>query len=171
MKTNNAPVTDPCKALELLRDTGQRALAAHDALSEAWRSLSVPDIATCCSKDDISLLRDLIRSRIYPINAFELLARIDLSSAMQALLRWYLGKGVSPDTKFGGYTFELSTMLDDLNEIAGENALRQLIHLDSFDRDRLDDPRVREAFCDALDIAPQDFNGWLACSATSSSET
>lgn len=81
---------------------------------------------------------------------------------MQALIHWYLGKGVHPDNKFGGYTFELSTMLDDLREIAGEYALWQLIHLDAFDRNRLDDPRVREAFCDALDISQQDFGDWLA---------
>lgn len=170
MQTNEHLLSDACRALDALRVAGRNVLGAHDALLEVWRSLSVPDVARCCTGADIELLRQLIKSRIDPLNAFELLAQVDVSSAMQALLGWYLGKGVDPDTKFGGYTFELSTMLDDLYEIAGEDALRQLIHMDAFDRNRLDDPRVREAFCDALDIAPQEFAVWLASSTAVSSE-
>ena len=161
-QTNEEHLTDPREALEALRAAGQNALDAHDALRDVWRSLSFPDVARCCSSADIELLQQLIKSRIDPLNAFEMLVRIDPRTAMQALIHWYLGKGVHPDNKFGGYTFELSTMLDDLREIAGEYALWQLIHLDAFDRNRLDDPRVREAFCDALDISQQDFGDWLA---------
>jgi hypothetical protein len=118
-------------------------------------------VAQCCTQADVKWLRELMVRRIYPANAFELLARIDADAAIEALLDRHLGDGVDPDTKFGGYLFELATMLDDLVEIAGPDALRQLIQRDGFGRKHLSDRRVIAAFSDALDLDAQQWDTWL----------
>lgn len=151
---------------QIFRSVAKEAIESHDALAELWRKMPVAETAQRCGESDIELLRQLIEYRIYPVNAFELLARIDLRQAYSALLSLYVGKGVNPDGKFGGYYFELSVMLDDLKEIGGEEALRSLIALDGFDRGKLTDPRVATSFSDALDIEPHEFNDWLNASPT-----
>lgn len=151
---------------QAFRSAAKEAIESHDALADLWRKMPVAETAHRCGESDVALLRQLIEYRIFPVNAFELLARIDLREAYSALLSRYVGKGVSPDGKFGGYSFELSVMLDDLKEIGGEEALRGLIALDGFDRRKLTDPRVINSFSDALDIEPHEFNDWLNASPT-----
>lgn len=151
--------------VETFRSMAADAISSHDAIMELWRKLPVAETARHCDQTDVELLSKLIKYRIYPANAFELLARVDLDRALEALLRRYVGVGVSADRKFGGYYFELSVMIDDLKEIAGEQALRRLISLDGFDRGKLTDPRVVSSFTDALDIEPKDFNQWLDSAA------
>ena len=131
---------------------------------ELWRTLPMADTARRCDEHDIELLCELITRRIYPVNAFELLARIDLNAAFRVLLDLYVSSQVNPDRKFGGYYFELSIMLDDLKEIGGEQALRRLLALDRFDRRKLADHRVVDAFSEALEIEPEEFQTWLASS-------
>ncbi|HEX7380384.1 MAG TPA: hypothetical protein VF278_24930 [Pirellulales bacterium] len=149
---------------QAFRLAAKEAIESHDVLAELWRQMPVAETAQRCAESDIELLRQLIEYRIFPVNAFELLARIDLRQAYSALLSRYVGKGVSPDGKFGGYYFELSVMLDDLKEIGGEEALRSLIALDDFDRRKLTDPRVVNSFSDALDMEPNEFDAWLNAS-------
>lgn len=152
--------------IQSFRSMAAEAIESHNALSELWRKLPMPDAARHCDETDVELLHKLIKYRIYPVNAFELLARIDLDQALQALLSRYVGEGVSPDGKFGGYSFELSTMIDDLKEIAGEQALRRLISLPGFDHKKLADPRVIASFADALDIEPDEFQQSLHSGAS-----
>lgn len=147
--------------VQSFRSLATEAIEAQDALSELWRNLRVADAAKRCDETDVELLKKLIKLRIYPVNAFELLAQIDLELAFQALLSRYVGQGVSPDGKFGGYFFELSTMLDDVKEIGGEQALRRLISLPGFDHKKLADARVIASFADALDIETNEFHQWL----------
>lgn len=146
---------------QAFRLAAKEAIDSHDAMMELWRTMPVTETARRCGESDVALLRQLIEYRIFPVNAFELLARIDLRQAYSALLSRYVGKGVSPDGKFGGYYFELSVMLDDIKEVGGEEALRNLIALDGFDRGKLADPRVINSFSDALDIEPHEFKDWL----------
>jgi hypothetical protein len=147
--------------IEGLRSAARQALEAQDQLLNAWRSLDSSDLDSLCEQDDLELLKQLILRRIYPVNAFAVLARVDKYAAIDVLISLYLGDSVDPDRKFGGYTFELSSILDDLREIHGETALRELIDHPKFNKIRLSDSRVIEAFSDSLDIDASLFSGWL----------
>ncbi|HET6878805.1 MAG TPA: hypothetical protein VFI31_01470 [Pirellulales bacterium] len=154
------------KTLEELRTAAADAMTASKGLFEVWRELPVSEVAQCCTQADVGWLRELIIHRIYPVNAFELLAHIDVDSAIEALLDRYLGEAVSPDTKFGGYSFELDTMLDDLVEIAGPDALKRLVQRNGFGRKHLNDRRVTDAFADALNLDAKQWNTWLKSNLT-----
>lgn len=151
----------PKEALQELRDAARQAMAADTSLSRIWRDLPVAEVAEVCTSADAAWLRELMIRRIDPVNAFELLAHIDLNAAIEALLDRHLGEGVDPDRKFGGYSSELSIMLDDLVEIAGPDALRQLLRREGFGRKHLKDRRVIEAFSEALDIDEKQWETWL----------
>jgi DNA-directed RNA polymerase alpha subunit len=113
------------------------------------------------SAADKDVLCNLIISRIDILNSFELLVRLDPDRALRVLTRCYLGKGVSPDTKHGGYESELSIMLDDIVEISGEPTLRKLVKL-NIDEETMKDKRVIRSFCDALSLdAEIEFLHWL----------
>lgn len=150
--------------LDGLRAAAAQALTTNKALFEVWRELPVSEVAQCCTQADVKWLRELMMRRIYPANAFELLARIDVDAAIEALLDRHLGAGVDPDTKFGGYLFELATMLDDLVEIAGPETLRRLIQRDGFGRKHLNDRRVISAFSEALELNEEQWDGWVKSS-------
>lgn len=152
----------PSGEAEAWRSAAEHALQAHDELLDAWRRQKASVVLPHATSEDVELLRQLIVRKIYPVNAFEVLARIDHSAAIEVLLARYLGDGVDPDTKFGGFTFELSSMLDDLKEAHGQSALRSLIENPRFRRDLLMDPRVIEAFTNALDMSPDEFPHWAA---------
>lgn len=149
------------ETVQKLRSAAEQAMTAEAALFEVLRELPVAEAARNCTAADVAWLRELIIRRIYPANAFELLAHIDVNMAIEALLDRYLGEFVCPDTKFGGYSFELATMLGDLVEIAGPDALRQLLRCDGFGRKHLKDRRVIDAFSEALDIDEKQWEAWL----------
>src|SRR5580704_3239967 len=134
---------------EGLRTAARQALKAQDDLLHAWRSLSPTDHDDFVKNGDLELLQQLIARRIYPINAFSVLVKCDKHAALEMLLARYLGDAVDPDTKFGGYVFELSSMIDDLRVAHGEVALRELIEHPRFNKLRLNDERVVEAMTDS----------------------
>jgi hypothetical protein len=111
---------------------------------------------------DNDRFRNLVLHRIYPINAFEAVSRLSIDDALSLLLRRYAGKHAEPDGKFGGFSFELSSMLDDLFHHHGEEGLRRLISMPDFNRDALSDPRVVASFCEALDMDHNEFRNWIA---------
>jgi hypothetical protein len=147
--------------LALLRSAGRRALEAQDELASVWKHLNEKEIAQAATPDDSELLCQLILRRIYPTNAFAALANVSPPVAQQMLLARYLGKGVDPDTKFGGFSYELSSMLDDFYMASGERGLRELVRHPQFDRNCLDDPRVVDALSEALKIRPEELPEWL----------
>jgi hypothetical protein len=147
--------------VEGLRSAARQALEAQDKLLHAWRSLTSADYNFFDKCRDIDIMKQLVWRRIYPINAFAVLVKIDKYAALDLLLTLYLGDTVDPDAKFGGYVFELSSMLDDLREACGETVLRELINHPKFNKRRLNDSRVVEAFTDSLDIDPTHFIDWL----------
>jgi hypothetical protein len=152
--------SDTNASAEALRLAARRAIEAHDELSAQWRSSQSASICLQ-SAEDVELLKQLVLRRIDPVNAFAALCRIDKSGAIAVLLRRYIGEGVDPDRKFGGFGSELWIMLDDLCEEHGEDALRDLVHHPQFNRSALRDPRVVEAFADSLDIEVGKFPDWL----------
>jgi hypothetical protein len=147
--------------LAALRSAGQKALQIQDVLLKAWRNLNEDEQARASTPEDVELFRQLILRRIYPINAFAALAKVSPELARDMLLSRYVGKGVNPDCKFGGFSFELSNMLNDFRLAGGEQALRDLICHPHFNRENLKDPRVLEAFTEALDMEPEDILRWL----------
>lgn len=145
---------DPAGAYRI---AAARAIAAHDTLLEANRSLGHHVLAPA----DVPLLRELVIRRIDVLPAFEQLVKLDAAVAREVLLDRWLGGDVDPDTRFGGFTFELTAMLDDLRQIAGEAALRAVIADPRIAPDRLADPRVLESLGQALDLAHDDVSAWI----------
>ena len=144
-----------------LRAAASDALRSHDKLLEIWRHVDESKLARDATAGDIEILRDLIIRRIYPVNAFCLLVQIDRDGAIEILLSRYLGTAVDPDTKFGGFEFELAAMLDDLQEVGGVECLERLIKHPTFSIGRIADPRVRRVFSDVLHIDEAQVNAWV----------
>lgn len=147
--------------LENWRSIARQALEVHDKLLNAWRALDDRELRDLSSAEDTEVLKQMIVRRIYPVNAFAALAVVDRQGAIDVLFSRYLGIGVDPDSKFGGYCFELSTMLDDLRESYGEAVLRELICDRRFNRNLLHDKRVLEAFMEALEIDHEGLTSWF----------
>ncbi|MCA9691911.1 MAG: hypothetical protein R3A51_20705 [Nannocystaceae bacterium] len=145
-----------------LIDRIDAALAAVRALGAAFGE----EAPALSRRDDEALaalasgLEALILARVEVLNAFELLIRISPERAITMLLRLYLGSGVSPDTKFGGYESELDVALDDLRELAGERALQRLVCSSQFDVEKWQDPRVLRSFAGALSTDAAGVAAW-----------
>lgn len=151
--------------MEKLRRAGSEALRCHDVLLEAWRALQESDIAEA-TNEDASFLRSMIIRRIYPVNAFGLLVRIDQDAAIEVLLSRYLGVDVDPDTKFGGFEFELATMLDDLLEIGGTHRIAQLVSDSRFSIERMEDLRVLRVLGGVLQMEDEMVPNWIRSQRT-----
>lgn len=153
-----------------LRTEIRHALQAVTTLRARFRA-GISDCEALSSDERESLcgdLEQLILLRVEVLNAFELMVRLDPKRSARLLLRLYLGRGVSPDTKFGGYEFELSTMVDDLVEFEGAEALAELVRSARFDPSKLDDPRVARSFSEALSCEPDELRQWYTASTTES---
>ena len=64
-----------------MKPRGQNAdncewLGVQDELLSAWKHLAPGDLSLLDSPEDIQLLQELIRRRIYPVNAFAALAKV-----------------------------------------------------------------------------------------------
>jgi hypothetical protein len=147
--------------MQTLRDAARRAIGVNDELSEAWRNLPDADAPKVASRDDVPLLCELIKLRILPANAFGLLVRLDLEAAVEMLLRRYVGEGVDPDRKYGGFEYELSCMLRDLVEVRGPSQLRKLLTHPEFNSRLFADDRLLTSISEALDINTDQVHGWL----------
>jgi hypothetical protein len=144
---------------DVIRNAARAALVARKALDDAWSNSDRISFSRGATREDVALLKELIISRTEILSAFEVLCRVDVQEATSVLLSRYVGDAVDPDTKYGGFEFELSTMLDNLNEIGDPEALQRLAA--AIDDEKLRDPRVVRAFCDALDIDSDAFAVWL----------
>lgn len=139
-----------------------RALADLDAAFRKVEPGSVADQSETERRALVDLLSRLFVMRIEVLRCFELLLSLDSRKAIRLLFDLYLGPGVAPDRKFGGYEGELWVMLDDLVEIRGESALRELVGSPSFDRLKLGDPRLIRALCNVLSLEePEQLGAWL----------
>jgi hypothetical protein len=154
--------------LEDLRKAAIEVLMAQDRLLNVWRGVEELQLAQNATPEDVSLLRELIISRIYPMNAFGLMVQIDKKSAIEVLLSRYLGRGVDSDTKFGGFESELDTMLDDLWEFGGVEWIEKLVLHPDFEIERIKDPRVRRTFSEVLQLEEHQIPKWVQSVLTKS---
>jgi hypothetical protein len=141
------------------RQAALDAIQAQNDLLAAWQGFR--ENVNMLSLEDVPILRELIERRIFVINAFEFLLSIDHSSAVNILLEVYLGKGVSPDFGYGGFAFEMSSMLSDLVRQGGEESLHRLVNQPAFNADHLRDKRFRAACADALGLTFSTLPPWL----------
>ena len=143
-----------------LLDAARNALNASRALQESWKSVDLAQLSRSLTPSDIDLVEQLILSRVDVLNAFELLVRCAPGRAEAVLMARYLGKDVSPDTKYGGFLFELDSMLNDWVEVQGKESLRHLFRAVS--PERIADARVLTAVRDVLDLRDVDeAHKWL----------
>jgi hypothetical protein len=148
-------------SLDQLRRAIQQALLAQDELLKIWEQTDINAVAPQLTSDDLDLLKQLVIRRIYPANAFEYIVRLDRPAAVELLLSRYVGECVDPDSKFGGYLFELSIMLDDMRATYGDQALIELVQDPRFCQEMLSERRVLKAFSEALDISMKECELWL----------
>jgi len=145
----------------------RRATDASSELQELWREIPEDAFLGVQEREVSELLWKLIYYRISPAAAFGALRKCDMSRARDALIRFYVGKGLNPDRKYGGYVFELDTMIGDLFEEGGETALRLLVNDAQFDPEKFSDPRVIGVFAEVLDIEPAEVLPWYQRVVTS----
>lgn len=146
--------------MQQLRRAGAEALRAQHELLNAWRGMQKSDAADA-TLDDVCLLKEMFIQRIYPINAFELICAVDLQCAIELIINLYLGVNVDPDTKFGGFQFELDSLIGDLKEAGGLQKIIQLVNHPRFALDRVDDQRVCEVLSNVLEIDTGMVSQWV----------
>lgn len=125
------------------------------ALLVAWEGelrAQPPQVGSEQRQRLVQSLEELFIKRVLVQPAFSLILRLDPEKAQSLLLRRYVGRGVSADTKFGGYQFELSQLLSELVAVGGQELVARLVLHASFDAGKLTDPRVIESLCDALSL-------------------
>ena len=136
-------------------DIAKEALKAHEAIYDFWREFQHESMNTY-SKEvldrTISLLKELIVKRIEVVNCFELLIRLNFNEALDVLESRYLGDKVCLYTKFGGFQNELELMLSDYVEIRGKNSFVNEVLKRYLSSEKLSDPKVMSAFCEALGL-------------------
>lgn len=148
--------------MENLRLAAIAAIQTQDDLLNAWRAFDEQSEDFVLSEEDIGLLRILVFRKIYPINAFALLSRSHLDSALEILLSRYLGQNVDPDRGFGGVVYDLGSMLTDIYSIGGEPAILRLITHAQFNTVMLSENRFIESLAIALDKDESEVIQWLA---------
>lgn len=136
-------------------DIARKAIKAHEEVYEFWNIYSKESVVESQGKsaeDVIPLLKEMIIKRIEIANCFELLVRLDFNEALDVLESRYLGDTVCLYTKFGGIQNELALMLSDYLEIRGEDSFMEEIIKKYLLSEKMNDPKVISAFCEALDI-------------------
>ncbi len=152
----------PSKTLDDLRTAAAEAVRAPDKLLEVWRHVEESKLALDSNSNDIALLREADRpADISQQRFYGLLVQFDREAAIELLLSRYLGKAVDPDTKFGGFEFELATMLEDLREAGGEECLGKLVRHPQFSMGRIADQRVRRVFSEVLRLDEKQISAWV----------
>jgi hypothetical protein len=139
-----------------VRTAALAALKAQDDLLQALRDYSNDPSQIPPSTTDVSTLRELVFRKIYPVAAFSVLLKLDAETAIEVLLARYLGDTVDADRGFGGFIFDLSTMLSDLVEFGGLQSLRDLLNHPRFNNSLKADPRFIECLSSAADLEESD---------------
>jgi hypothetical protein len=136
--------------ISLLKD----AIKAQKSFFETWGKT---ERITELTDQEIKVIKEAFILRIHPLLCFDMIVKANKGKAIELLLDWYLGKGVCPETKHGGYESELNVMLNDLSEFHGIEALSELLNSDNFDKGKLNDPRVLRSFQEALEIEDAEY--------------
>ncbi|MCB9746248.1 MAG: hypothetical protein H6741_04615 [Alphaproteobacteria bacterium] len=149
-----------------LMGVATQTLSAVQALHEALRSASEEERWEDRLTDEAeraeltAVLRELVKKRIEVLPAFELLVRLSPHAAVEIVLDKYLGQ-VSPDGKYGGYEFELASLLNDLLDFS-PRSLVDLVQSPRLDPLKLSDARVIRSFMQAFDFdGEEELERWL----------
>ncbi len=144
------------------REMIQSLARLNKRMYEFWQKADIASLTKELKEEDAVLLQQLILALIEVLPLFEILLHLDPKRAKDILLRRYVGTGIDPDTKFGGYEFELSSMLDDYQKILGETKFEELFTDPGFDRDKLSDPRMKRSLMEVLNFnTERDVDKWI----------
>lgn len=143
------------------KELATHSIGLNREFESFWKSVDVDDFVKNITNNEIVLLKELIIKRIDVLNSFEILCRVDFDGAKEILLRRYLGKGVNLYSKFGGVTYELSTILDDIVEIHGLESLKNILKVNEIDLDKLRDEQVILSLANALNLSFEETQVWL----------
>lgn len=119
------------------------------------------EISKTINRDDIAILEFLFIKGIKTSFIFEIIALYDILIAEKLLIKYYLGVGVSPDTKGRGFEFEISSFLADYNDIQGEEKLRNFLIGDSISYKNLTDKRVIRSLSEIFDESQKNILKWI----------
>jgi hypothetical protein len=100
-------------------------------------------IAQRASYDYIVILEDLIKKRIFQLNAFEILLCIAPENALNILIDWYLSLDLSNHVK--DQVSDLEIMLSDIKDILGEDKLKEILCCPDFLSKNKNNQRVIDA--------------------------
>lgn len=139
--------------IEQFRQIAHDAVESQNRLLSFWRACNTPEFSADCNITDVELLSELILLRIFPINAFSLLVLLDKERSIDVLLSRYIGRDVDPDTKYGGFEFELSSMLDDFFSSFGIDAISDIICRNNYSSDKIKgDIRIMRTLSHAVNV-------------------
>lgn len=136
------------------------AFDAYRRLLAAARAMPSDDLSSLRDLVDPNMLVELVKNRILPGKAFEALLAIDQERALHVLFQRFIGD-INPDRCYGGFTYDLSSMLRHLRSTTGDEGIRGILNNPSFNRTMLSDIRFLQAVADALDIDESDAPSWL----------
>ncbi|WP_025920422.1 hypothetical protein [Pectobacterium parmentieri] len=97
----------------------------------------------------ISILENLIKIRVFQLNAFEIMLHVSPDRALGTLKDWYLSLDLSNHIK--DPVSDLDIMLSDIKDVIGKNKLEELLNDPDFLSVNKKNPRVKEAFDFAMD--------------------
>jgi hypothetical protein len=95
------------------------------------------------------ILIDLIKRRIFQLNAFEIMLHLEPNQALDTLKSWYLSLDLSHHVK--DQVSDLEVMLSDIKDILGEEKLREVLSCSEFLPENRNNQRVKDAIAFALD--------------------
>ncbi|CAI0708807.1 TPA: hypothetical protein ACSTJE_001146 [Serratia fonticola] len=95
------------------------------------------------------ILIDLIKRRIFQLNAFEIMLHLEPNQALDTLKSWYLSLDLSHHVK--DQVSDLEVMLSDIKDILGEEKLREALSCSEFLPENRNNQRVKDAIAFALD--------------------
>ncbi|MFV8844394.1 hypothetical protein [Serratia fonticola] len=95
------------------------------------------------------ILIDLIKRRIFQLNAFEIMLHLEPNQALDTLKSWYLSLDLSHHVK--DQVSDLEVMLSDIKDILDEEKLREALSCSEFLPENRNNQRVKDAIAFALD--------------------
>ncbi|EOY5689349.1 hypothetical protein ACSQ9Z_06535 [Salmonella enterica] len=106
-------------------------------------------IKQCISPENISILEKLVKSKIFQLNAFEILLHVAPYNALNLLKKRYLSLDLSNNAK--DHVSDLEIMFSDIKEILGKDKLEEILNSTDFLPENKNNQRVIDAIDFAMD--------------------
>lgn len=106
-------------------------------------------IKQCISPGNISILEKLVKSKIFQLNAFEILLHVAPYNALNLLKKRYLSLDLSNNAK--DHVSDLEVMFSDIKEILGKDKLEEILNSTDFLPENKNNQRVIDAIDFAMD--------------------